>query len=111
MLFPVLAVLGASPCDSALPAPKIPLASEFQCPSGASAEAKGAGIECVGRAGKRELLMTTKKGEVNQVQPIEDTLHDPPVSDCIVARINDWKYRPANEEVDVAYPFVFKEHP
>src|SRR3954469_5903145 len=52
MLWLVLSVLGGSPCDSAQPAPRVPLPSEFLCPGGATAQASGTGIECLGRDGR-----------------------------------------------------------
>jgi len=50
------------------------------------------------------------QGAVKSVKAVEDTLHDAPVTDCISARIAEWKFRVANEEVEVTFPFVFKEH-
>ncbi len=49
------------------------------------------------------------QGAVKAVKIAEDTLHDPPVTDCISARIAEWKFRVANDEVEVTFPFVFKE--
>lgn len=48
-------------------------------------------------------------GEAKNPTVSEDTLHDPPVSDCVVARVASWRFRPSTEAVQVVFPFVFKE--
>ena len=47
-------------------------------------------------------------GVVKSVKVVEDTLRDPPVTDCIAARIKDWKFRVAIDEVEVTFPFEFR---
>jgi hypothetical protein len=50
-----------------------------------------------------------ENGEAKTVAVSEDTLHDPPVADCLAERVRSWKFRPSSEAVDVVFPFVFKE--
>ncbi|MBL8954362.1 MAG: AgmX/PglI C-terminal domain-containing protein [Myxococcaceae bacterium] len=48
-------------------------------------------------------------GVVKSVKVVEDTLRDQATTDCIAGRIRDWQFRVALDEVEVTFPFVFKE--
>jgi hypothetical protein len=49
-----------------------------------------------------------KDGAVTQAELKGDRLHDAGVTDCLMARIKSWAFRPSTEAANVAFPFVFK---
>ncbi|MBK7863368.1 MAG: AgmX/PglI C-terminal domain-containing protein [Archangiaceae bacterium] len=59
--------------------------------------------------GKIGVSVSIENGEAKNVSVVEDTLRDPPVSECLVARLQAWRFRPSEEAVEVVFPFVFKE--
>jgi hypothetical protein len=50
-----------------------------------------------------------QKGAVSGAKLAEDGLRDPGVTDCMLARIAKWRFRPANEATSVTFPWVFKK--
>jgi hypothetical protein len=59
--------------------------------------------------GTLALTVEIENGDAKSVKISEDTLRDPPVADCVAARVAAWKFRPSTEAVEVTFPFVFKE--
>jgi hypothetical protein len=59
--------------------------------------------------GTVSLTIEIEAGHVTKTKVNEDTLHDPPVTDCVTARVQSWQFRPSSEGLEVTFPFVFKE--
>jgi hypothetical protein len=58
--------------------------------------------------GKVTASFLVTDGDVSNLKFSEDTLHDPGVTDCMLQRINKWKFRPASEPTEINFPWVFK---
>jgi hypothetical protein len=57
--------------------------------------------------GQVEMEFDVINGEVSNVRVAKDGLHDTGVTDCMALRIAKWKFRPAQEEATVSFPYVF----